>query len=65
MPWGHFSNAWCISLQYHVQISEVKKKTGKVWRRVNGAASVQEAAKSNRAHQPGKEVAEERSDKGL
>ena len=48
-----------------MQVSELMKETGKVWRRVNGTASVQEAAKWDRAHQPGKEVAEERSDKGL
>lgn len=32
---------------------------------VNETTSVQEAAKSGRAHQPGQEVAKERSDKGL
>jgi len=41
------------------------KESGKVWRRVNGTAPVQEAAKLDRVHQPGEEVAEERSEKGL
>lgn len=51
VSWRHFINPWCISLQYHVLISGLMKKTGKVWRSANGMVYVQEAAESDRAHQ--------------
>lgn len=31
MPWGHFINPWCISLQYHVQVSELMKEKLPNW----------------------------------